>query len=107
MIELRSAIKLGDAFTVPLRVALHRSRGPAGEWVTHLQNTQDGSFFTGHYFRHDEKQGGELGAYRAALKDYLKRTGELGVDPLPSEAVSAIPAGIARPAVRQGARRAN
>lgn len=67
-----------------MRVTLRRS-GKSGEWVTHRQrmgaNGEEGERFWGHYFISDASRGGEVGAYARALKDYVKRCGELGVNP--------------------------
>lgn len=92
-----SSIRPGDAFTVPLRVVLLRSIGPAGEWVTRLQNMQDGSQFWGHYYPAIAEKGGEVGAFRRAFRDYVKRCHEHLVDPCPAQGIQDIPPGVARP----------
>ena len=97
-----SSIRPGDQCTAPLRILLHESHSSTlerPEWVTHQQNMQDGGMFGGHYFRAvlpNNYQEQAL-AYAEALADYAERCHSLGVDPMPSEAEQAIPAGIPRP----------
>lgn len=48
-----------------LQVVLHKNF--KGEYVTHIQNTQDNGFYHGHYFGKDEN------AYENAVEDYVTR----------------------------------
>ena len=102
-----SSIRPGDQCTAPLRILLHESHSSTlehPEWVTHQQNMQNGAKFSGHYFRAGDgivnpayPEMSPIEAYAAALTDYVARCEVLGVDPMPSEAEQAIPAGIPRP----------
>jgi hypothetical protein len=92
-----SSVRPGELCTAPLRIVLHESHistAARPEWVTHQQNMQDGSFFTGHYFRAGDgivnpayPEMKPIEAYAAALTDYVVRCVLLGVDPMPDEAV--------------------
>lgn len=64
-----SSIKPGDSMTAPLRVVLHKA-SHNGEWVTHIQNMQLVSFYSGNY------HGGD---YPSALSDYRKRCAKYNV----------------------------
>ena len=108
MKRLTSDIRPGDLCTAPLRIVLHESHTSTTarpEYVVHSQNMQDGGMFNGHYFSVrtflDDGKTVDPSAVRealaAAMTDYAERCVQLGVDPLPSEAVASIPAGIARP----------
>lgn len=46
---ISSEMNPGDAMTMPYRIALHPSH-KEGEWVTHMQNCENQSYDTGHYF---------------------------------------------------------
>ena len=108
--HLTSSIRPGDLCTAPLRILLHESHSSTPtrpEWVTHQQNMQDGGMFSGHYFRAGDgvvnpayAEMSPIEAYAAALTDYVARCVLLCVDPIPSEAVQAIPAGIPRGVTR-------
>lgn len=81
-VPLQSSTLPGDLWTVPQAVTLRRS-SKAGEWVTHRKNVASGECWCGHYFIADAFRGGEEGAYRRALRDYVRRCGALGVVPFP------------------------
>ena len=101
--EIRSAVKPGDQFTAPLRVVLHesmRSTEERPEYVTHIQNMQNGGMDAGVYFRGDaEGMGGKDGgraAWRKALLNYIARCDKYDVEPFPDLSIQNIPAGVAR-----------
>lgn len=48
-----------------LQVVLHKNF--KGEYVTHVQNLNDGGFYHGHYFGKDKN------AYENAVEDYVTR----------------------------------
>lgn len=77
--RLTSETHPGDEFTVPTRVVLRPSHSE-GEWVTRLQNANNGSEFWGHYFRN----------YREALADFEERCIKLGVSTTPVKAEKVI-----------------
>lgn len=80
MNELKSAIKPGEGSTAPARIRLERLTA-GGEWATWQENVTSGARFLGHYFCVLAHLGGEEGAYKRALKNYVKRCHELGVEP--------------------------
>lgn len=102
-----SSINPGDIYTAPSRVVLHESltsTEEVREYVTHIQNMQDGGYFWGHYFSSRvhalsglAQDQANNAALAEALIDYAKRCQEMRVDPLPPESIQRIPPGVARP----------
>lgn len=105
MNEIQSSIKPGDRWIASQRVTLSRS-SKGGEWATHVQNMHGERVkWGGRYYPADDKTGGEAGAYMRALRDYLGRCRDLGVNPqLNGEAAGAgaVGLGLVRPEIEGG-----
>lgn len=71
---LRSKGKEISAGGAPSRIVLTKMpEEDTANWVTHQTNEQSGGAFLGHYKAKLEN----------AIKDYIERCGELGIDPEP------------------------